>query len=347
MAMLAKQGLEISRLNNTISKLPEDMSLRAQCQRLLDDKDKVNAIREGKKVEFELNMRATSPMLPANTYGGSAYLPKIEYQPGIVELVRPMPTFWDYLKKGATNTAAYVWVNKVNPIGAAAFIAPGVYKPGISFAIQTEISNAKKIAANEKMAVELLEDIDGFTSWVEQELYYQVMQNASLQLMNGVGSSTNPAGIKTVSVPFAGAALGVGTTVPNNWDCIKACVTQLRRANFGGAITAFLNPVDYANMLMSKANSQGQLFIPPATGATIVEDNNIAVGFMQVAVLDLYRVLIYKGFTMQWGLENDDFTKNLRTVIGEMRIHQFYSNNHVGAFIYDSFANITPAITIV
>ena len=89
------------------------------------------------------------------------------------------------------------------------------------------------------------------------------------------------------------------------------------------------------------------MFIPNDPGALIVEDNNIPVGYFQMAILDYYRILIYKDFALTWGWENDDFTKNLVTAVAEMRIHQFFSENHTGAFIYDSFANVKTAITTV
>lgn len=356
MAILARQGLEIQRLKTTLSNQPEDMSIRAQIKRWHETPVKEGSeltVRQavtsmasgGSKIDipgFDLQLRVASPMTPANTYNGSAYLPKIEYAPGATEIVRLQPTFWDYIKKGTTGAAAYVWINKKNPLGAAGFIGPGVAKPGVSFEIATEISNAKKIAASEKVAMELLQDIDGFASWVEQELIYQVMFKASTTLMTGTASSTVPAGIQTISVPYT--LTTVQTTNANNWDAIRACVAQLRSGNLYGTVTAFVNPIDYANMVMTKAQNQGQLFIPPVTGATIVEDNNVPVGFLQIALLDYYKVLVYKAFSLAYGWENDDFTKNLVTVIGEMRIHQFFSENHTGAFIYDSFADIIALI---
>lgn len=366
MAILARQGLELQRLQKSGSEKPQDLSTRGQIKAWLDSKNELNSkgeevegsisvreaiaqIKNGKKVELralELQRRdVNSPMLPADTYNGSAYLPKPEIQAGIVDIIRVQPTFWEYLKKGSTNSAAYVWVNKKNKQGAAAFIAPGVYKPGTSFELGTEISNAKKIAVNEKVAIEILDDIDGFASWIEMELMYSLKIELTTTLLTAAGSTTVPTGICELAVPFS-TGLGIKTTNPNNWDVIRACVAQLKRANFGQyAVTTFMNPIDYANMVMTKANNQGQLFIPPVTGSTIVEDNNIAVGSVLVACLDLYKILIYKGFTIQYGLENDDFTKNLRTVIGEMRLHQIFSENHVGAFIYDTYDNVIEAIT--
>lgn len=303
----------------------------------------IKNIRSGQKADLTpLNIKVNSPMTPANSYNGSAYLPIPEFQAGATEIVRIAPTFWDYLKKGRTGSAAYVWVNKKNPLGAAGFIGPGVAKPGISFEIATEISNAKKIAVSEKCATELLEDIDGMASWLQQEIEYQLKHKLNTTLMTGVNSSTVPAGIQTISVAYT--LTTVKTTNPNRWDAIRACVAQLRSGNLKGDVTAFVNPVDYANMVLTKAQSQGQLFMPAETGATIVEDNNIPIGYLQVAILDYYRILIYKDFSIAFGWENDDFTKNLVTAIGEMRLHQFFSENYTGAFIYDTFANIMVAI---
>lgn len=303
------------------------------------------SIRAGQKADLTpLVIKTASPMTPANTYNGSAYLPIPEFEAGANDIVRVQPTFWDYIKKGRTGSAAYVWVNKKNPLGAAGFIGPGVAKPGISFEIATEISNAKKVAVSEKCATELLEDIDGMSSWILQEIEYQLKQKVNTTLMTGAVSSTVPAGIQTISVPYTLA--GVFTTNANRWDAIRACVAQLRSGNLVGNVTAFVNPVDYANMVLTKAQSQGQLFMPAETGATIIEDNNIPVGYVQVALLDYYKVLIYKDFAISFGWENDDFTKNLVTTIGEMRLHQFFSENYTGAFIYDTFENIQTAITV-
>ena len=307
------------------------------------NKDAISKIRSGQKADLsEMVIKVNSPMTPSNTYNGSAYIPQPEFIPGAVDIVRVQPTFWDYITKGRASSAALVWVNKKNPEGEAGFIGPGVAKPGVSFEIATEISNAKKIAVNEKIATELLEDIDAMASWVQQELAYQLRAKLNTTLMSGVSSSTVPAGIQTLSTTYT--LTTVKTTNPNNWDAVRACVAQLRSGNLQGPVTAFMNPVDYANMVMTKAASQGQLFIPLETGATIVEDNNVPVGYIQVALLDYYKVSIYKDFAVTFGFENDDFTKNLVTTIGEMRIHQYFSENHTGAFIYDTFDNIKTAL---
>lgn len=341
---MRKHGLALEALKETGRKGPESKSINDQIKEWAEaNKTALQSIKTGTKAELKpLMLKVASPMTPANTLNSSAYLPQVEYIAGATEIVRVSPTFWDYLPKGRTGSATLVWVNKKNPLGAAGFIGPGVAKPGVSFELATETSNAKKVAVSEKCATELLDDISGMESFIRQELEYQLKAKINTTLMSGTLSSTVPAGIQSLSTTYT--LTTVQTSNPNNWDAIIACVAQLRSGNLQGPVTAFVNPVDYANMILTKATSQGQLFVPAQTGTTIVEDNNVPVGHVQVALLDYYKVSIYKDMEIMFGWENDDFTKNLVTAICESRIHQWFSENHTGAFIYDTFDNIKLAI---
>ena len=344
---------EVEKANLTIEGMKES-GTKSKVNKTVNDqinewvelnKTALQSIKSGTKAELKpLVLKVASPMTPANTLNSSAYLPQVEYISGVTEIVRVAPTFWDYITKGRTNSATLVWVNKKNPLGAAGFIGPGVAKPGVSFELATETSNAKKVAVSEKCATELLDDIQGMESFIRQELEYQLKKKINTTLMSGTSSSTVPAGIQSLSTTYT--LTTVKTTNPNNWDAIIACVAQLRSGNLSGPVTAFVNPVDYANMILTKATSQGQLFVPAQTGTTIVEDNNVPVGYVQVALLDYYKVSIYKEMEIMFGWENDDFTKNLVTAICESRIHQYFSENHTGAFIYDTFDNIKSAIVL-
>jgi hypothetical protein len=323
------------------------------------NKEKIAKVKSGtRNIELPpIEVRAAaSPMTPANTMSNTWSVPagvNPQVESGIHDIRRIQPTFWDYITKGRSSSPLYVWVNKKKDAdtGEAGWIGPGVAKPGVSFKLAAETSNAKKIAVSNKVALELLDDIDGMTTYIQQELNYQLRTKANTQLMAGAVSSTAPAGIQTVSVPFS--VVGISTTNPNNFDVLRAVVAQLRLGFFGGLpVTVFINPVDAANMDLSKAISNGTYLLPPfsttdgrnVAGALIVEDLNIPAGSFQAACLDLFRVLIYKDFSLSVGWENDDFTKNLVTTIAEMRIHSFHSENDEGAFIFDTFANVKTLI---
>lgn len=356
MAKLAVQGLEIQKLQNRLANdKPKDMSLRGQVTAWVqENKDALEAIKNGERRETKpLEIRVASPMTPATVNSGnSPWIGRVEVEPGVNELIRARPVFWDYIVKGRTGAATYVWVNKANPLGAAAFIGPGVPKPGVSFELVAETSNAKKIADSAKAATELLQDIDGMVTFIEQELRYQVMIKVNQKLMNGVSSATDPNGIQTLSVPYT--LTSVHTTNPTFIDAIRAVVAQMRSGWLQGDITVFINSIDAANMDLSKAVDSGVYLLPPfvtsdgrtIAGARIVEDNNVPVGYLQAAFLQYYRILIYKDFSVSWGWENDDFTKNLVTAVGEMRLHQFFNSIYTGAFVYDSFANVIAAVAV-
>lgn len=319
------------------------------------NKDIIARIKGGQKAALNdlepMEIRAAnSPMTPANTISDTITMNAgavIRQGAEIFDVRRTQPTFWDYLPKGRTGLETYPWVNKKVPAnsGAAAFIGPGVAKPGVSFTFEVEKSNAKKIAVSLKTATELLDDIDGMVSFIEDELKYQLRIKANSDLMTGVESSTVPAGVQTFSLGFTTS--GLSTINPNNWDCCRAVVAQMRKAFIDGPIVIFMNPIDTANMDMEKAVSQGTymgLNIRQVPGAMIVEDYNIAAGYIQAIAIDCLKTKIYKDFGMAWGWENDDFTKNLVTVIGEMRLHSFHSENDAQAFIYDDLADIKSQI---
>lgn len=351
MAMLVKQGAEITAMKESKGN-EKDLSIRGQIAGWRDkNKDALARIKAGQKADLtELELRVASPMTPANTLNSSSYLPKPFIEAGIHDIRRIAPTFWDYLPKGRTNQAAYVWVNKKNPLGAAGFIGPGVAKPGVSFELETEISNAKKVAVSDKIAMELLDDIDGMASYVEMELRYQLDAKTNTTLLTGTVSSTVPAGITTFAVSYSLA--GIATDNPNNFDCIRAAVAQIRTHYINDPVTVFVNPVDAANMDLTKADTSGTYLLPPfstangqvVAGAQVVEDNNITQGRLLAACLGLFKTLIYKDFTLSYGWENDDFTKNLVTVIAERRLHSFHSSVDEQAFIYDTFAQIKVEI---
>lgn len=355
---IKRQAEELEKISNAAVGAVKAINVRSQVEAWQkDNKTALDAIRSKDGTApnlkaLKLNMRAAGTMLVSTNLGTGLPIP--QYEAGVTDILRVQPTFWDYIPKGRSSSAVYNWVNKVNPDGAAAFIGEGVQKPRVDFDLEMETSNAKKIADSLKVSTELLYDIDGMTTMIETELKYQLLAKLNTTLMTGVLSSTVPAGIQTISTTYT--LTGVQTTNPNNFDAIRALRAQLRVGNFPAQfpVTIFMNPVDIANMELTKANDSGVYMMPPfssadgktVAGCTIVEDNNIPAGYVQAAILNLFRVLIYEDYSVSWGWVNDDFEKNLVTAIAEMRIHAFHSDNHAGAFIYDTLANIKTAITV-
>jgi HK97 family phage major capsid protein len=351
-SILLKQGEEITRLKQQGSEAPVQ-SIRSQVEAWVKhNKQAIDAVKTGERAAFSaLELRVPTTMTVAGSLNASPYLPRVGVLPGVVDLVRNSPTFWDRLAKGVSRLNPLVWVNKVNKEGNAQFIGEGILKPLASFELETETSVPKKVAERMKVSTEMLEDVDGLTSMITNELQYEVDMACNTAVLVGVNSSTSPAGVTTLAVPFTLATLDP-VPAPNNFDAIRAAIAQLVSMNFMPT-AAFVNPIDAANMDLSKA-TDGQYVLPPfitasgtvVRGVQVIEDNNIAVGNLLIGDFNKYKIEMYKEFYTTFGWENDDFSKNLVTIIGERRFHQRFSSNHVGAFIYDTFADIKTAITL-
>ena len=53
----------------------------------------------------------------------------------------------------------------------------------------------------------------------------------------------------------------------------------------------------------------------------------------------------YVVLSMSIGWENDDFTKNLVTILGEKRMLAYIKSQYKTAFVSDTFQNVITAIT--
>lgn len=348
MAILVKQGEEITRLKaaggSTVDK-PE--SVRKQVEMWVEkNKADIDMIKAGQKRDLpELRIKAAITMLESASLGGSAYLPNVQVLPGVIDLIRVQPTFWDRLLKPATKANPLVWVNKTNKQGNAEFTAEGAIKPQASFELSTESSVPRKTAEFMKISTEMLSDIDYLTGLIQDELRYEVDTSSNKDVLTGSGVAPHPKGVTLYGAAFALPSLN-GVIAANNTDAIVAAVAMLRSLNFNGKITAYMNPIDKAQMDLAKTlTGQYVNSVGVPVDAEIVSDNNIAAGYLLIGDMSKYHIQMYQDFFVQWGWENQDFTKNLITVIGERRFHQWVSANETGAFIYDQFATIRAAIS--
>jgi len=329
-------------------------SVREQVTEFLTaNKEKFEAFKKGETKSFDMPIlinKAPAVMLESTNLGGSVYLPFPERVSGYTEIARNRPVpIETYANTSGTSSAVITWVNMVNPEGTAQFIGEGVLKPLIDFNFETETSTARKVADRIKVSTEMLEDIDFMVSAIENELRYQVDMAVDAALLSGNGTAPNLKGI----TGYAGGYVltTVKTTTPNKSDAIMAAATQIKSLNFNPT-HAFVNTIDAANMELTKDN-EGRYIIPPfqsadgltISGLRVVVSNQIPVGSVLVADMMKFVVRNYKAFTVRYGWENDDFSKNLVSVIGERRLHAYASNNNTGAFVYDTFNNIQTAIT--
>lgn len=334
----------------------EPLSMRDQIQAWKEkNQDSIDAVRtktEQRNIPA-LEFRAVADLTAAKlNAGASAFFPNPGLQPGVVDLVRTQPTFWSRIPKRRTNLNPLVWTYKTNKEGAANFIGEGVLKPQVSFELATEQSVPKKVAERMRVSTEMLNDVPGLESLIRNEMIYEIEMHANEAVLTATSSATDPAGITTLASAFTLTTIEAGTA-PTYADAIRAAIAQLQSLNFTSNITAFINPIDAANMDLAKSSDDGHYLLPPfvsqngmtIAGVPVFTDNSIPVGNLLIGDMSKYVIWMVEDLTVRFGLNGDDFSENMVTVIAEMRFHQTFATNHTGAFIYDAFADIVAAIT--
>lgn len=344
----------VKKMENAAKSEPTSMRdvIQAWKEKNQDSIDAVRTKTEQRNIPA-LEFRAVADLTAAKlNAGASAFFPNPGLQPGVVDLVRTQPTFWSRIPKRRTNLNPLVWTYKTNKEGAANFIGEGVLKPQVSFELATEQSVPKKVAERMRVSTEMLNDVPGLESLIRNEMIYEIEMHANEAVLTATASATDPAGITTLASAFTLTTIEAGTA-PTYADAIRAAIAQLQSLNFTSNITAFINPIDAANMDLAKSSDDGHYLLPPfvsqngmtIAGVPVFTDNSIPVGNLLIGDMSKYVIWMVEDLTVRFGLNGDDFSENMVTVIAEMRFHQTFATNHTGAFIYDAFADIVAAIT--
>jgi uncharacterized membrane protein (DUF485 family) len=349
-SIIEKQGLEIVALKDVGSKQPVFKSFEDQIKDQIKEKSLIDAVKSapGQKLKIELKA-ANVPITTANAVNpASAYI--------------PMPTMdsaWDraprlarflrmFASVATTSSPLHVWAEKFNEQGDAEFIGEGELKPMISFQIKTRDSKAKKIAVGAKFTTETLQDIPNFVAELKSEILEVVDIKEEAGLLNGDGIGDNLLGVIQQATTYV--LTTIFTRGANNFDAMKAAITQLFTLSQIPNVV-FVNPIDKANMELTKA-SDGHYILPPfstadgtiISGVRVVESNSVAVGKFLLGDWTKLNIRDYIAFEITLGWENDDFTKNLVTVLGEKRLMSYIKEHQKTAFLYGDFATIKAAI---
>lgn len=364
-AALEAQGLELRAMKDAqLAALPDRKTIATEIRAAIDkNKEAFDRFKRGESRSFgtdtngnsNINLgetRAAATMTVSGSTGGSAFVPGVQMLPGLVDLARNQPFLEDYANTSVSSSPRIVWTEKTNPQGNAAFLAEGGVKSLISIEIKTVESYAKKVADKIKVSTEMLDDIDFIAGEIEKELRYKVDIAVDSSLLSGAGDGSNGAtDLKGLTSQVGGYVLtNIATTTPNDFDAIRAGAAQIVSLNFSPNVV-FYNTIDGANMDMVK-DAQGRpiaVLYKDQNGKiyrlTPIETNQMPIGFVLIGDMTRFKVRNYQPFSISYGWVNDDFEKNLVTILGERRLHAFVATNDIGAFVYDTFANIKTAIT--
>lgn len=243
---------------------------------------------------------------------------------GVLPLPQRRMTVRDLLTPGRMDGNTLEYVKETGFTNSAAMVAEGVAKPESDIKFDLVSTSAKVIAHWFKASKQVLSDISQLQSIIDQRLIYGLAYVEEGQILNGDGLGQNLNGIMTQATAFAAPVVIADL---NKFDVLRLAMLQAALAEYP-ATGHVLHPSDWAEMEMMK-DTEGRYLIGNPQGTTaptlwalpVVTTQAMAVGDFLTGAFKLGAQLFDRwDARVETGYVNDDFIKNLVTILGEERV---------------------------
>lgn len=316
---------------------------------LAEKADELKAMKDKSGASVQITLKAAGTMAESTNITGQ--VPQAQREAGITRIVRRNPFILQLVNVGTIMSNVWEWVEQKNPDGGAAMTAEGAAKSQADFDLVVASANVKKVTAYIKITKEMLDDVELMRSEIDQELTELINLKIDDQLLNGTGLTVNLTGIVTNATAWAAGAFALAIPTPTKWDVLRTAINQVR-VNLFEPTYIVMHPTDVTSMELSKA-TDGQYILPPfaasdgtiVSGIRVVANTGVTIDKFLVGDFTKSGVRFKEGLTINVGYENDDFTKNLVTILAEARLVQRVKSNHYGAFVYGDFSDAITALT--
>ncbi|WP_299837504.1 phage major capsid protein [uncultured Jannaschia sp.] len=279
----------------------------------------LRALSRSRNGSVQMNVKAITSG-PASA--GSLEIP---YRDATAMLPKRRMTIRDLLGVISISSGNVEYVNQLTRPGSAASVAEGDLKPESDMTLELKLTSAKVIAHWVKASRQILEDAPQLRDLIDVELRYGLSLAEEGQLLAGDGVGSNLHGLIPSATAYADP-LGMSTE-GTALDHIGSAMLQTALTDFipDGIV---LHPSDWMRMRLLK-DADGQYILgnpqsavtPMLFGLPVVPTQAMQVGkflvgsFVSAATLyDRWEPRVEVGYV------NDDFTRNLVTVLAEERI---------------------------
>jgi len=322
--------------------------------------DNAEALTKLAKGESRENVRFTvkavgDMSLAGNTTG---QIPQAERTPGISDVNERMVTLLDIVTTGSigSNVKEWVYVVSASEEGAAGSTAEGALKNQIDFDLAVGSNKVEKITAYITATDEMLEDVEGITSLIQNKLTTKVRLALEQGVYDGDGASPNLEGIVTVAPAFAAGTFAGTVDNANEVDVLAVAQNQIELANCPMPTAIMMNPSDVTSLLLQKVSSTDKRYIERLQliagtlsfdGVPVIKSTMVAAGDFLMGDFTKANVDYKKGFTVEIGYNADNFVKNFKTIRGEVRAVCYVEHNDRDCFVKGTFATAKAALETV
>jgi HK97 family phage major capsid protein len=298
-----------------------------------------DSIEKGNRITLDVKTDTTID----GDYTGNVALSVLE--PGVNRIARPVRRLREISNVGSTTSKFVTYIQQtqnVTPGEGSLWVNEAGAKFNGEVKYEEVSEEVKKVAAYIKVSKEMLADLAFVRSEINTELMEAIEQNIDYSLVNGAGGN-DLNGLLAVAPNFAPGTFAGTIPGANIMDLIRIAKAQIEAANFVPTHVV-LNPEDVAKIELTKT-STGEYTYPAfwdanmrVAGLVVVSSNNITAGTMIVGDFTKFNIKFREDMNMSVGYENDDFTRNMVTILCEARLVSYIKGNDVNAFVQSDIA---------
>lgn len=357
-ATLKAQGITIAKIQRGTLGDASQKTMQEQLREALTlNIDKLRAMKTGGSSEakangFEFTIKAPTTMTGANVSGGN--VPVEDRIEGLNVIATRRIRLLDIMSPRATTSNIVSWVYQANKDGAAGQTGEGLAKNQLDFDLIVASEQVKKTTAFIKVSTEMLDDIEWIQSEIQNELMRELLKAVEKGVYDGDGNSNNLRGVYTTATAFAAGAFAGEIDSANEVDVLVVADNQIKIAEQDRANYILMHPTDVTKFKMMKVSSTDRRYVERVMqvgstlfmdGIPIIETTLVTQGTFLIGNFNLAVLVQKDGIKMDIGLDADDFTKNLRTILAEWRGLALVKNNDRTAFVKGTFSTAIAAIT--
>ena len=346
--VLKEQGVYMKKLSKGEAK-EANVTVK---EKLEENSVALNKLAKGEsRVNVRFTVKAVGDMsLATNTTG---QIPQADRNPMIGDVKERMITLLDVVTTGSIGSNVKEWVYVTGEEGAAGSTAEGAIKNQIDFDLVVGSNKVEKITAYIVATDEMLEDVEGITSLIQNKLTTKVRLALEQGVYDGDGVSPNLEGIVTVAPVFTAGAFAGTVDNANEVDVLAVAQNQIELANCPMPTAIFMNPSNVTSLLLQKVSSTDKRYIERLQliagtlsfdGVPVIKSTMVTAGEFLMGDFTKANVDFKKGFTVEIGYNGDNFVKNFKTIRGEVRAVCYVEHNDRPSFVKGVFATAKAAL---
>jgi HK97 family phage major capsid protein len=310
-------------------------------------KSQIEGLKQGKGIELDIKADTTI----TGDYTGNIALSTLEA--GVNRIARQVPKLRQVANVGSTVSKFVTYIQQTLASTAGWTSEAGVKTEG-ELKYQEVSKEVKKVAGIIKVSKEMLEDLSFVRNEINTDLLATLEDQIENSLLNGSGVGANLEGLLTFAQTFAAGSFATSIPLANISDVIRVAAATIESNKFM-ATHVVLNPIDVAKMQLTKT-SAGEytypiFYVDNLTGQpklaelTVVSTTWMAAGTFLVGDMSKSNVRMRENMNVTVGYVNDDFQRNMVSILAEARLVHYVKANDVNAFVKGVIATAITAIT--